>query len=263
MLLTSLSVSKQRHSKAKEVKNDEVFETKYNEYGSIPAIEYAYKAIERAPCIVVLRAQNQSTSCEECEEYIVVGYRRNRAFQLQSPVTQNLLNVLISPNKLLLMTGISSDCRNVLRFAKQMVLNYSIAMDADPSGERIATKIGNFMQTAYSDGGGSRPFACHSFVISTTEGAIFEISCAGSVSQVIGGVAGGNLFKTKTILESEYHNNLTIEQAKQLIDDVLNAAYDGSKSSLSGDKNDDTDIDPPDIVHRYHVLRNHRSSMES
>lgn len=200
---------------------------KFDEYG-LPQLENTNKAIEQAKQIVVVRAKNAT----------VVAYQADKTNTLQVPIGVQRFHSLISPYRQILLTGMVGDCRAVVRFAKQMVLNYTVEFDGFPEVKYIADKLGEFLIRKAAEGG-SRHLACHIFLIGSDRGqpgVLFEVSPAGTVSQILGGTAGGRRTQTsRSLLADRFslsrsnvqgpgkniHSTFSVENAVGLCREVL------------------------------------------
>ena len=202
----------------------------YDEFGGLPQLENTYRAIGRASTIVALRTVDNAT---------VVSYLGTKQSAIQLPIGAQLLNNLINPYQHLLITGLAGDARLITRYARQIVLNHTVAFETAPSGSHIANKIGSLLQE-YTVRSGTRPLAVHCFVIDgLVERSLHEIDAAGNVAQVWAGVAGAHMRNGMDILVSHLNGSAvdSIDVAKDLATSILQVAVD---SRNKADEDDET-----------------------
>ena len=202
----------------------------FNEFGNLPQLEYVYRAIDKALTIVALRTANAT----------VVSFLGMKPTTFQQPIGPQLLNNLMNPHQHLLITGLSGDARLVTRYARQLVLNHTVAFETAPSGSYLANEIGSFLQeqTVRS---GTRPLAVHCFVLDgLIEHSLHEIDAAGNVGQVWAGIAGELRKKGREILSPRLNGSAisTIDVAKELASTVLQIAIE-SKAKLDEEEKED------------------------
>lgn len=161
----------------------------FDRFGGLGAVEDAYELIKQASPIAVLRSDNST----------IIAFTTAGPDALQVPIILPLNKLSNHPSLHLLMTGISGDCRAVIRFAKETVLNDTVSFLSSPRGYIVARSIADYMQS--STQGTSRPLACHAFIIDATHGEVFQVNAAGILSEVIGGAAGRNMVNGIQILE--------------------------------------------------------------
>ena len=204
----------------------------FNEFGSLPQLEYVYRAIDKAVTIVALRTANAT----------IVSFLGMKPTAFQQPIGPQLLNNLMNPNQHLLITGLSGDARLVTRYARQIVLNHTVAFETAPSGTYIANEIGSFLQEQ-TVRGGIRPLAVHCFVIDgLIEHSLHEIDAAGNVAQVWAGIAGEMRKKGREILSPRLNGSAisTIDVAQELATAVLQVVVD-NKARLEEEEKEEED----------------------
>ena len=190
----------------------------FDEFGSLPQLENVYRAIDKALTIVALRTENAT----------VVSFLGMKPAAFQQPIGPQLLNNLMNPYQHLLITGLSGDARLVTRYARQLVLNHTVAFETPPSGTYLANEIGSFLQDQ-TVRGGTRPLAVHCFVIDgLIEHSLHEIDAAGNVAQAWAGIAGEMRKKGREMLSSRLNGSAisTIDVAKELATAVLQVAIE-------------------------------------
>mmetsp|Transcript_24737 Transcript_24737/g.41241 ORF Transcript_24737/g.41241 Transcript_24737/m.41241 type:complete len:379 (-) Transcript_24737:641-1777(-) len=142
----------------------------FDEYGILPQVEHAYTAVNKARQIIVFRTHNATIAAYRMHSYEQqpILYGSLGCKPLHTLTDSHLKILTADPNfeqqNCLLLTGISGDCRMVARYAKQVVVNHTVAYATPPTGRFIAEKLGALLQS--HTGGSSRPLACHCFVIS-------------------------------------------------------------------------------------------------
>jgi 20S proteasome alpha/beta subunit len=202
----------------------------FDRFGGLGAVEDAYELIKRASPIAILRSNNST----------IVAFATTDPDALQVPMVLPLNKLSNHPSLYLLITGISGDCRAVIRFAKETVLNNTVSFVSSPRGYIIAKSIADYMQS--STQGTSRPLACHTFIIDTANGELFQVNAAGILSEVIGGAAGRNMVDGIQILEQHLlarEQNVTKDSEAIVVDamDKMISLYniksdDGNLSSI-------------------------------
>jgi 20S proteasome alpha/beta subunit len=200
----------------------------YDEFGGLPQLENTYRAIGRASTIVAIRTGDNAT---------VVSYLGTKQSAIQLPIGAQLLNNLINPYQHLLITGLAGDARLITRYARQVVLNHTVAFEAAPSGTHIANKIGSLL-LEYTVRGGTRPLAVHCFVVDgLVERSLHEIDAAGNVAQVWAGVAGTHMRKGMDILVSHLNGSAvdSVDVAKDLASSILQLAVDSKAKEEDDD----------------------------
>jgi 20S proteasome alpha/beta subunit len=278
--------------------------TTFDEFGSLPEVQNVYQAISCSKQILVLRMPNASFVAIEMpttsisSSQIAVGC--NPIYPLGDSVYQSVRSVSIDveegkpstasrttffPSLHLLLTGIAGDCRVVVRFLKQLVLNHSIDFGCQPTGSYVAEQLGLFLQSrAGGGGGGSRMLATHCYIISSKQkettsidsfvtgnsfaevlqrqkqGTVFEVSAVGSVSEVLAGTTGGKvLHVSRKVLDERYKLNFTLEECKNLAYKVFRPLENDHKkvpfSNLesNGSENHQGDTEPP-VRFRYLII---------
>lgn len=225
----SLAVSKSARNNRPS--GDAVVE--FDEFGGLPQLQNTYRAIAKSSTVVAIRSTNAT----------LLSYTAKNVSTLQIPVGAQLLNSLYSPQQYLLITGLAGDARCVIRHAKQVALNYTIAFDTAPTGRHIAYEVGKFLQ-GYTVQAGMRPLACHAFIADcANEKALFEIDAAGNVAQIWAGVAGSNMAGGRSILEARLNCSAisSIVIAEEIADSILQLSI--------GEKKNFTDIGDSDSIY--------------
>lgn len=220
--LFSLAVSKSARSRPS---GDAVVE--FDEFGGLPQLQNTYRAIAKSSTIVAIRSTNAT----------LLSYTAKNVSSLQIPVGAQSLNSLNNPRQYLLITGLAGDARCVIRHAKQVALNYTIAFETVPSGRYIADEVGKFLQ-GYTVQTGMRPLACHTFIADgANEKSLYEIDAAGNVAQIWAGVAGGNMATGRNILESRLNCTAvsSIALAEELSDSILSVSSGKQKNTTDTD----------------------------
>jgi 20S proteasome alpha/beta subunit len=223
--LISLAVSKSarnRHS------GDAVVE--FDEFGGLPQLQNTYHAISKSSTIVAIRSTNAT----------LLSFTAKNISTLQIPIGAQSLNSLNNPQQYLLITGLAGDARCVIRHAKQVALNYTIAFETVPSGRYIADEVGKFLQ-GYTVQAGMRPLACHTFIADGVhEKSLYEIDAAGNVAQIWAGVAGGNMVTGRSVMESRLNCTAvpSIAIAEELSDSILSVSRGKQKNSTDADDSD-------------------------
>jgi 20S proteasome alpha/beta subunit len=220
--LFSLAVSKSARSRPS---GDAVVE--FDEFGGLPQLQNTYRAIAKSSTIVAIRSTNAT----------LLSYTAKNVSSLQVPVGAQSLNSLNNPRQYLLITGLAGDARCVIRHAKQVALNYTIAFETVPSGRYIADEVGKFLQ-GYTVQTGMRPLACHTFIADgANEKSLYEIDAAGNVAQIWAGVAGGNMASGRNILESRLNCTAvsSIAMAEELSDSILSVSSGKQKNTTDTD----------------------------
>lgn len=186
----------QRTTEEETSSDDTVLSTNlFDEYGDIPSIKEAYNQITKAKQIVVLRTINST----------IIGYQLDSSAntRLEYSIGCKSFYMLQSPRHHILITGVIPDCRSVVRYTKQIVLNHTIEYASLPSGYYIAQRLSEYLQS--SSISSSRPLACHTFIIDS-----------GYNTDKI------YLYPNKTSVNSNettsYGNSTTIELSSNLID---------------------------------------------
>ena len=213
----------------------------FDEFGGLPQLENTYRAIGKASSIVALRSVNAT----------ILSYMERNSSSIQIPVGAQSLNRLNNPLQYLLITGLSGDARCVVRHAKQVALNYTIAFDSPPPGRFIAHEVGKFLQQ-FTTRGGTRPLACHLFIADNLiDNSLYEIDAAGNVAQVWAGVGGSNMVTGRNILNNCLNGTAisSIEEAKVIAENILqNSGIE--KNILSDKDNVLEEADPSDTRSR-------------
>ena len=243
----SLAVSKGRNRPS----GDAVVE--FDEFGGIPQLKNTYKAVAKASVIVAIRSVNAT----------VLSYTAKNSSSLQVPVGAQSLNGFIDSNQYMLITGLAGDARTVIRHAKQVALNYTVAFDTAPTGRFLAHEVGKFLQE-HTVRSGMRPLACHVFVADgAKEKSLYEIDAAGNIAQIWAGVAGGNMAAGRNILLDHLNGTAisSVEQAKDIADQIFLAHSTARGKLLEGfrDENDENtgpSIRNADTYHTVHFVLN-------
>lgn len=218
----SLAVSKSARNRPS---GDAVVE--FDEFGGLPQLQNTYRAIAKSSTIVAIRSTNAT----------LLSYTAKNVSALQMPVGAQSLNSLNNPRQYLLITGLAGDARCVIRHAKQVALNFTIAFETVPSGRYIADEVGKFLQ-GYTVQAGMRPLACHTFIADgVNEKSLYEIDAAGNVAQIWAGVAGGNMAAGRNVLESRLNCTAvsSIAIAEELADSILSVSIGKQKNSTDTD----------------------------
>lgn len=192
-LFTTFSLNVLRPSRSPRRVEEEDITSKLDQFGDIPQLSNAFKALEQASSIAVIQLANNTT---------LVGLLADHAQKLLVPIGAQQLKVLDYPNMHILLTGFAGDGRSVLRHARQVVVNHTMALDCAPSPRKVAKCLGEYMHSFLSQN--MRPLACHAFIIHTTGRkacSIFEVDPSGSMQQVIAGVAGRGAEQGRQLLE--------------------------------------------------------------
>ena len=209
----------------------------YDEFGGLPQLENTYRAIGKASTIVALRTAENAT---------VVSFLRPKNSAIEVPIGAQLLNGLVNPFQHLLVTGMSGDARMLTRYARQVVLNHTVAFEAAPSGTYLANEIGSYLQ-GFTVKGGTRPLAVHCYVVDgLVEHSLHEVDAAGNVAQVWAGVAGAHEKKGRDVLAARLNGTAvaTVEVAKELAVAVLQAPMDLRRRVAEEDDEDPVDPAP-------------------
>ena len=204
--------------------------TLYDQYGSIPQVKNAYQAISKARPVVTLRTENST----------IVAFKTDQTNLLRLFSGCKPLYLISSPlahtqRHHILLTGVAGDCRMVVRFVKQLVLNHTAEFSASPTGHYIATNLGEYLQSCMSGTEAGRILAAHCFIISSPSsqkretglelapaGSIYEITAVGGVSQISAGLAGGEVMQLgKQLLLDQYKLNMTAMDRKSMIESVF------------------------------------------
>jgi len=191
----------------------------YDEFGGLPQLENTYRAIGKASTIVALRTAENAT---------VVSYLKPKHSAMEVPIGAQLLNGLVNPFQHLLVTGMAGDARLVTKYARQVVLNHTVAFEAAPSGTYLANEIGSYLQ-GFTVRGGTRPLAVHCYVVDgLVEHSLHEVDAAGNVAQVWAGVAGEHAKKGRDVLAARLNGTAvaTVEVAKELAAAALQVPMD-------------------------------------
>jgi 20S proteasome alpha/beta subunit len=223
--LFSLAVSKSARNRPS---GEAVVE--FDEFGGLPQLLNTYQAIAKSSTIVAIRSTNAT----------LLSYTAKNVSTLQIPIGAQSLNSLNNPQQYLLITGLAGDARSVIRHAKQVALNYTIAFESVPSGRYIAEEVGKFLQ-GYTVQAGMRPLACHTFIADgVNEKSLYEIDAAGNVAQIWAGVAGGNMAAGRNILESRLNCTAvsSIAIAEELSDSILSVSSAKQKNSTDANDSD-------------------------
>lgn len=242
----SLAVSKGRSRPT----GDAVVE--FDEFGGIPQLTNTYKAVAKASVIVAIRSVNAT----------VLSYTAKNSSSLQVPVGAQPLNGFIDSRQYMLITGLAGDARTVIRHAKQVALNYTVAFDTAPTGRFIAHEVGRFLQE-HTVRSGMRPLACHVFIAdSAKEKSLYEIDAAGNIAQIWAGVAGGNMAAGRNILQDHLNGTAisSVEKAKDIAEEIF-LAHSIAREKLSEslrNENDETTGSPirADTYHTVHFVVN-------
>jgi 20S proteasome alpha/beta subunit len=132
----------------------------------------------------------------------------------------------------LLITGLAGDARSVVRHAKQVVLNHTVAFDTVPTGYFIAHEVGKYLQE-FTVNGRTRPLACHVFIADGfNEKSLYEIDAAGNVAQIWAGVGGKYMESGRDILEDCLNGAavFSVEEARTIAESILQG--NGSKKKM-------------------------------
>ena len=192
----------------------------FDEFGGLPQLENTYRAIGKSASVVAIRTVNAT----------LLSHTAKNSSSLQIPVGAQSLNSLINPWQYLLITGLAGDARCVVRHAKQVVLNYTVAFDSPPSGRYIAHEVGKFLQE-YTVRGGIRPLACHTFIAdSLIEKSLYEVDAAGNVAQIWAGVGGRSMAMGRNILEGHLNGTAvsSVETARAIAESILKVPDKGT-----------------------------------
>jgi 20S proteasome alpha/beta subunit len=222
-------------------KGDAVVE--FDEFGGLPQLENTYHAVNKASTVIALRTENAS----------LLSFTTQNSSGLQVAIGAQPLNALINSRQYLLATGLAGDIRCVVRHAKQVVLNHTVAFDMAPTGGYIAHEMGKFLQE-YTVRGGIRPLACHVFIAdSLIEKSLYEVDAAGNVAQIWAGVGGKHMVEGRNILESSLNGTFisSIEVATEIAEKILQLSIDSKdikeKASDDADKKDDEEYNKPNV----------------
>jgi 20S proteasome alpha/beta subunit len=242
----SLAVSKGTRTRPS---GDAVVE--FDEFGGIPQLKNTYMAVAKASVIVAIRSVNAT----------ILSYTAKNSSSLQVPVGAQSLNGFIDPSQYMLITGLAGDARTVIRHAKQVALNYTVAFDTAPTGRFIAHEVGKFLQE-HTVRSGMRPLACHLFIAdSAKEKSLYEVDAAGNIAQIWAGVAGGNMAAGRNILQDHLNGTAisNVEEAKNIADQIFLAHSIAREKLLEGLRNDNDEITGPpsrnaDTYHTVHFV---------
>ena len=267
--LLGASVSKYTHKGKKTTKEVSVI---IDHYGELLAVQNCYRAIDKARQVVVMRSGQNSTviaiaQSESCSLLQPIGCRSisnlNRHNFLSSGFGDEAMacgNKHIQHH--LLLTGLAGDCRQVLRFAQEAMLNHTYTHSSVPSGPFLAECIGNYMQQ-FTLMQSPRPLGCHAFLITTTgdlahvdqsdrstgfasRGTIFELHASGTVRQINAGCAGLHMEKGNRILRQEYDGPASMSMGK--CQALINKMFSFNKASggiVEGKEGNHDEPEPP------------------
>ena len=238
----SLAVSNRYKKKVRQNSDMAGIEsTIFPESGGVEAIEKAYKAVNQAKTVVVLK-----TACNT----VVCGYQINNSSRvLQTPMSSTGYYPL-STSQYILITGLVGDCREVLKYAAQLYSNHLFDLDTvSCTSSYLAKKISLLLQK----GSGDRPFACHMFIVDTRPGIdsafsalagpqIFEITAAGAISVVEAGVIGKGMLNGRRILGEYSSSNIQLEDAKKLINHIISGETSSRNTDTSASASSTSNI---------------------
>mmetsp|Transcript_7053 Transcript_7053/g.7160 ORF Transcript_7053/g.7160 Transcript_7053/m.7160 type:complete len:272 (-) Transcript_7053:671-1486(-) len=185
----------------------------FDEFGGLPQLENTYKAIAKASTVVAIRTVNAT----------LLSFTVKNSSALQVPIGVQSLNSLTNSGHYLLITGLAGDARSVVRHAKQVVLNHTVAFDTVPTGYFIAHEVGKYLQE-FTVNGRTRPLACHVFIADGyNEKSLYEIDAAGNVAQIWAGVGGKYMESGRDILENRLNGAAvsSIDEAKIIAESIL------------------------------------------
>lgn len=220
LLSSSLSILKNRKGISRNDDRDSVI-VEFDEYGGLPQIKNTLIAVSKGSTIVAIRTNNST----------VLGYSKAlKQNELEVSISNNLLYSLGNQYQYILVTGVSSDCRAVCRYAKQITLNHTIEFDHPPSGLYIANEIARYLQKFTMSG--TRPMAVHIFIADSIVnginiddnnqiGKLYEIDPTGNVMQIKAGCSGINSMKGKEFLENEIKDNMSYDDAVTIARKIL------------------------------------------
>jgi hypothetical protein len=190
-------------------------DSSFNAMGNIPEIENAELAVSRCPPIVALRCAN-ATVVAWTQRYPIDHCR----IRLLGP---GPLSAVLGTQFRLLQTGLAADCRYVLKVIFEFVNSLPIV----PRGIAISDFLSNHLHLATLGSDGRRPLACHSFIVDTGKGELFEVDLAGTSRVVLGGVAGQGAQEGLRRLERSFRVNMNETEGKALAEEVIAVMNDG------------------------------------
>lgn len=179
----------------------------YDEFGHIPDLEDAQKAVDQARSIVCIRLNNVTMvgtveiSPPDHVMSVPIGIRPMNAIYGGKPGVH------------LVLTGLTADARFLLRLAKRKALEHFHLFDKPISTRLLSQFLGNIIRDNYMSN--NRPLVSHLFVIG--DNSIWEIGCFGVVQEIVGGAAGLDREKVLEVLEKQYSKEMSREEAKDLI----------------------------------------------
>jgi 20S proteasome alpha/beta subunit len=235
----------------------------YDEYGQIPQVQNAYRAISRGKQIVTFRTNNSTVVAYEVgnpERSLLVS-SGCKPFYMISPGSAN------STGHHVLLTGVAGDCRTVVRYLKQLALNHTVEFEVAPSAEYLSNRLGEYLQSYLSGGAAGRMLACHCYLISDfvdktdgsaeregaergghRVGSIYEVTAVGGVSRVLAGTVGGsNVQAARRALEAGYTTPQpqSGNSSRALVQEIFRARGAPASSDDSGDSGGEDKLAPP------------------
>jgi len=196
----------------------------FDSLGRLSAVEDSVDMIKKCSPIVVIRSKNST----------IASFVANDPESIQYPIIQPL-NSICSDNIKILITGVSGDCRYLIKHAKVISLNYTATFESQPRGLYIAKELASFVQLFTF--ASSRPLCCHAFIIDLQTHQIFQINTAGILTEVLGGVAGSGMDAGEVnLIDSISSNNIITEDiGKLIVNETMNLMLNSNK--YNGDEN--------------------------
>jgi len=196
-------------------------ESGFDSEGELPLFKTARRLVEKASPVVALRFSevNETEGRKKGNGTLLAwGYDVSSPFEIR--MHAQTISSLGHPCQRLVVTGVAGDCRMVSRFVKQTALNHTVEFNSFASGEHLASQLAEFMQSTAASG--DRPLACHALVCSGIDATLHSVEPTCQVRQVSAANAGRYATLGRRVLEADYQENATLDDALVLARRVVN-----------------------------------------
>lgn len=205
-LFTSVTRPDPSHRKSS---NDK---TKYDEFGHIPQLDNAQKALNNAKTVVVVRVSN-GTIVGMIEDWTTKGLVVSQGGKVITSLTG------FKPHLYLVMTGLVGDGRYIIRKARELFIDHVVDFDRNIPPRILCSKLGDELMNLLM--GGGRPLAVHLFILSDKK--VWQVECNSAITQIYAGAAGQGRDEALKQLSSRYNSSLTQIDGTALVEEILRA----------------------------------------
>jgi 20S proteasome subunit alpha 4 len=196
--------------------------TIFSPTGNLHQVEYAVKAAEQGSSTIAVRGK-------DC---LVLGVEKKDVSKLQDSKT--LKKILQLDEKIFVaFSGLQADARILANIARVECQSYRLNYSDDPTVDHVAKYISG-VQQKYTQKGGVRPFGISVLIAgfdSDNKPRLFQTDPSGYCAEWRANAIGRNDKQAREILEKNYKNDLSRQDAVKLVGKALvEAAEKGSKN---------------------------------